>query len=168
MVSQDESIAIEWPAPEKRERTDVSRGGPRSEKENTTALIGTWRIVDTGLWDVEALDLVTPAHIRFGTRGLGELQLIAIGAAIDYRVSERGGMPFVEFSWSGHDDADHASGRGWARLEPGGILKGKLFIHQGDESTFTAYREAEAESRATASRSRPAGPLLPRGRSRRR
>jgi hypothetical protein len=100
-------------------------------------------LVETDLWDVEDLDLVESARLTLGPDGLGELQLIAIGAGIDHRISERDGMPFVEFSWAGYDETDPASGRGWARLEPSGALKGRLFIHQGDESGFTAYREAD-------------------------
>ena len=119
---------------------------------------GIWRIVETALWDVDALDLIEAAHLRFDARGLGELQLIAIGAGIDYRVSERDGRPFVEFSWVGYDDADPASGRGWARLEPDGALKGRLFIHQGDESAFTAYREVEARKPIGARGGRPPSP----------
>ena len=142
----------------------MRRNAPRGTKGTAAALAGTWRIVETALWDVEALDLVERAHITFEAHGLGELQLIAIGAAIDYRMSERDGMPFVEFTWSGYDDADPASGRGWARLEPSGSLKGKLFIHQGDESSFVASREAEAENRAARSRGKPSEPLLPRRR----
>lgn len=97
------------------------------------------------MWDVDDLDLVEPAYLTLGPHGLGELQLLAIGAGIDYRVSERDGMPFVEFSWAGYDDTDPATGRGSARLEPSGALKGRFFIHQGDESGFTAFREAEAQ-----------------------
>jgi hypothetical protein len=128
-----------------------------------TALQGTWRLVDAEMWDAEALDLLEPAYLAFGPRGSGEFQLIAIGAAIDYRVSERDGMPFVEFSWAGHDDSDPASGRGWARLEPSGALKGRLFIHQGDESGFTAHREAEGQT----SRGVPVSVPRPRSRARR-
>lgn len=135
------------------------------------ALQGTWRLVETEVWDVDALDLIESAHLTFGPRGLGELQLIAIGAEIDYRVSERDGMPFVAFSWAGHDDADPASGRGWARLEASGALTGRLFIHRGDESGFTAYREAgdEAEDRSSkrAPRSKPSNFRLQRSRARR-
>jgi hypothetical protein len=131
------------------------------------ALQGAWRLVETEVWDVDALDLIQSAHLTFGPRGLGELQLIAIGAEIDYRVSERNGMPFVEFSWAGHDDADPTSGRGWAQLEPGGALKGRLFIHQGDESGFTAYRGAESKSTKGATSSRPSNFRLQRPRARR-
>ncbi len=101
---------------------------------------GRWRIVETGMWDQEALDLVAPAHITFGRNGLGEMQLIAIGASIDYRVDERRGTRVVEFSWSGFDEMDPSSGRARAKIE-GDTMRGELFIHQGDQSTFVAKRE---------------------------
>jgi len=117
-----------------------------SSPKARSALRGIWRIVESDQWDVQDLDLAGPAHLTLGANGLGELQLIAIDAAVDYRVSERNGIPFLEFSWAGFDDCDPASGRGWAELQPGGALRGMLFIHQGDESGFTAHREAEHHS----------------------
>jgi hypothetical protein len=124
-------------------------------------------LVETELWDIEDLDLVESAHLTLGPDGLGELQLIAIGAGIDYRVGERDGMPFVEFSWAGYDESDPASGRGWARLEPSGALKGRLFIHQGDESGFTAYREAEDPRPRATLGGKPSNFRLQRSRARR-
>ena len=91
------------------------------------------------MWDQEALDLVVPAHITFEASGLGEMELIAIGASIDYRVEQGDGSPIVEFSWSGFDDGEPTSGRGRAAVE-GDTMHGKLFIHQGDESKFVAKR----------------------------
>lgn len=101
---------------------------------------GRWRLVETELWDQEALDLIVPAYISFGRNGLGEMQLIAIGASIDYRVEQRGDASVLEFSWSGFDEMDATSGRAWARID-GDTMRGTLFIHQGDESTFVARRE---------------------------
>jgi hypothetical protein len=100
---------------------------------------GRWTIVGAKLWDREALDLAVPAHITFGRQGVGDMQLIAIGASVDYRVEERDSASIVEFSWSGFDEGDETSGRGWARID-GDTMRGKLFIHQGDESTFVATR----------------------------
>jgi hypothetical protein len=98
---------------------------------------GWWRITETEMWDSEALDLVVPAHIAFGHDGLGEMMLIAIEAEVDYRVTESGDSTLVEFSWSGFDELDPTSGRGWARVE-GDTMRGQLFIHAGDESGFEA------------------------------
>ena len=98
---------------------------------------GRWRITETEVWDREALDLIVPAHLTLGPDGLGEMQLIAIGAAIDYRVLKRDGTTAVEFSWSGFDEMDPTNGRGWAKIE-GDTMRGRLFIHAGDESDFVA------------------------------
>jgi hypothetical protein len=112
----------------------VAMAGPESLIE------GRWRIVETELWDQEALDLVVPAYLRFDRQGLGEMQLIAIGASIDYRVEQRDGASVVESPWAGFDEMDAISGRVWARID-GDMMCGTLFIHQGDESTFVARRE---------------------------
>ena len=101
--------------------------------------LGEWRITATGLWAAADLDEFVPAHITFGASRRGELALIAIEADIDYRIGERGGTRAVEFSWQGFDDGQPISGRGWALLGDGQIA-GRLFIHQGDETSFTAKR----------------------------
>ena len=110
-------------------------------------VVGRWRIVETEVWDPDALDLVVPAYIAFDGNGLGEMQLIAIGASIDYRVEKRLDGPVVEFSWSGFDDGDPASGRASARVD-GDTMRGKLFIHQGDDSIFVARRESGGNQRS--------------------
>ncbi len=102
-------------------------------------ITGVWRIVDTELWDVDDLDLLEPAHLTLGPDGLGTLGLLAIDAALDYRIVERDSRPAVEFSFEGSDEGDRISGRGWAILD-GEQLRGRLFFHQGDESAFTASR----------------------------
>ncbi len=107
---------------------------------NESMIQGRWRIVETDMWDQEALDTVVPAYIRFDRRGMGEMQLIAIDASIDYRVEERDDASVVQFTWAGFDEGDPTSGRAWARID-GDTLRGTLFIHQGDESTFVATRE---------------------------
>ena len=109
----------------------------------------------TELWDREALDLVVPAYINFDRQGLGEMQLIAIGASIDYRLERRDGASALEFSWSGFDDLDATSGRAWARID-GDTMRGKLFIHQGDESTFVARRERGVHRVSVLTAPRPA------------
>ncbi len=38
-------------------------------------LSGRWRIVETELWDSDALNLVAPAFIEFGEEGLGSFGL---------------------------------------------------------------------------------------------
>ena len=75
-----------------------------------------------------------------GATDPAKCSLVAIEATLDHRVSQRDGDWLVKFSWSGFDEGDEVSGRGSARIE-GGLLKGKMFIHQGDSATFVAKRE---------------------------
>ena len=100
-------------------------------------------ITEAELWDCDALDLVAPAFIEFVEDGSsGSFGFIAVQGEMDCREVERGGRPGVEFSWEGNDEGDPASGRGWAVLEEDGSLRGRIFFHLGDDSGFTAVREA--------------------------
>ena len=102
---------------------------------------GRWRIIETEVWDTDALDMVVPAHLTLDRRGVGEVRLVAIDASVDYRVTDDGGRVVVEFSWSGFDDMEPTSGRARATVS-GDEMHGTLFIHHGDESTFSAKRRA--------------------------
>ena len=104
-------------------------------------LLGTWRILGTELWDLDDLDLIEPAYLMLEPRGHGRLGLLAIEATLDYRVVQREGLPAIEFSFEGSDEGDRISGRGWAILE-GEQLQGRISIHHGDDSGFTACRSA--------------------------
>ena len=106
------------------------------------SLLGPWRIVETELWDVDDLDLMDPAHLTLEPQGHGRLGLLAIEGNLDYRVVQRDGLPTIEFSFEGSDEGHRISGRGWAILD-GEQLRGHLFIHQGDDSGFTACRSAK-------------------------
>ena len=85
------------------------------------------------------MDLVGPACLTFERGRTGHLQMIAIEAAIDYRFVHRDGHPIVEFSLEGFDDEEPISGRGLATIEHD-ELRGHLYFHFGDDSTFVARR----------------------------
>ena len=101
--------------------------------------IGEWRIVDMEQWDREDLDLLGPACLTLDRRGHGTMRFVAIEAGVDYRPGVRDGLPAVEFSFDGNDESDRISGRGWAVLTAG-TLRGRVFLHDGDESAFSATR----------------------------
>ncbi|MGQ0736335.1 MAG: hypothetical protein ACT4QD_22110 [Acidobacteriota bacterium] len=89
------------------------------------------------LWTADDLDLVGPAHLTLERDGLGAVRFLAIEAGLDYRVVQRDGQPGIACSFDGSDEGDRISGRGWAVLE-GDALHGRIFIHHGDDSGFTA------------------------------
>jgi hypothetical protein len=109
--------------------------------------LGKWRIIETEVWDREALDLVAPAMLSLKPKGVGQVAFIAIEAQLDYRVVMRDGLPGIEFSFQGFDEGDEVTGRGWAILQ-GEQLRGRLFFHQGDDSSFVARREPHLKSPA--------------------
>ena len=108
--------------------------------------VGRWHITEMELWDREDLDLVGPAFIEFDREGPGEFQFIAVQGCLDCRVSERGGMPAVEFSWEGQDEGDESLGRGWAILRDG-VLEGRWFFHRGDDSWFRATKVSRSATK---------------------
>ena len=99
--------------------------------------LGRWRIIETDVWDQDALDLVVPAHMTFERGALGHFQMIAVEGGLDCRFDGNR----VEFSWLGDDEGQPTGGRGWAELEPDGKLRGRLYFHQGDDTEFVANRE---------------------------
>ncbi len=101
--------------------------------------IGEWRISEMEMWDINDLNLVAPATLSLRKDHEGETRFIAVEVWLDYRVARRDGFPAVEFLFQGHDEGDEVSGRAWAILD-GGQLRGRLFFHMGDESSFVATR----------------------------
>ena len=107
-------------------------------------------MIDMELWNQEDLDLLGQAHLTLDRSGQGSMRFLAIEASVDYRPEVRDGLPAVEFSFDGNDEGDRISGRGWAVLAEH-TLRGRLFIHDGDESAFSAKRHVARRLRAAAS-----------------
>ena len=97
------------------------------------------------LWDRQDLDLIAPATLSINRDQQGWIAFIAVEAHIDYRVAVRDGHPAIEFSFQGTDEGDEVSGRAWAVLE-GERLRGRLFFHMGDDSSFIAERQHKGKS----------------------
>jgi hypothetical protein len=108
------------------------------QRPGAAPFVGIWRIVEMEVWPRDWLDTDGPAFLAFDGDTGGELRFGTIRGELDCRFGEQDGKPLVEFSWEGMSEADAASGRGWARPDRPGFLTGKIFIHQGDDSAFTA------------------------------
>ena len=98
-------------------------------------LIGKWKIVEMEKWDQHFVDLEVPGHFTFKQGNVGEFQFGMVQGELDCCVQDNR----IEFSWTGSDDADEASGRGWVELVDG-ELRGRIFIHFGDNSAFRAVK----------------------------
>lgn len=102
--------------------------------------IGVWRIESMEIWDREATDLLGPAQLDITADGLGSLLFVAIRADLDCRFDTINGGDRVEFSWDGDDEGRAGSGRGRGALTDDGRLEGRIYVHLGDDSAFTARR----------------------------
>jgi hypothetical protein len=90
-------------------------------------------------WDREAFELLGPAFFAFGRGRVGEFRFIAVEGQMNCRYDDRDGKPLVEFTWEGSDELDPVNGDGWAVID-GAAMRGRIVIHQGEESGFTAVR----------------------------
>jgi hypothetical protein len=108
-------------------------------KKSDKTVVGTWRITGMEVWDADYFDMEVPAHVTIRDDLTGEFQFGLVQGDIDARVGDVEGVARVEFSWSGADENDPMIGRGWMDVT-GDQAQGRIFIHLGDDSAFTAVR----------------------------
>lgn len=113
-------------------------------RKTDPAFLGRWRITEMEVWDQDAFDLLGPAHFTFDDDALGNFRFIAVEGDMDCRFGAKDGKPLVEFSWNGADENDPACGRGWAIVDDE-TMTGRIYIHRGDDSAFTAKRQELAQ-----------------------
>src|SRR5215207_10811893 len=106
---------------------------------------GRWRIVEMEIWPQDFVDLEGPGHITFEKRQFGSFHFGAVRANIDSRIAKSPEGVRIEFSFDGDNDVDPTCGRGWAMII-GEELRGRLFFHMGDESSFRAIQDTRSNS----------------------
>jgi hypothetical protein len=94
---------------------------------------GRWRITKMPDYENDFPDMIEPAYILFEKSG-GEFAFGCVAGAIHATCQASS----VEFTWSGNDEMDEASGNGWAEIQ--GTLQGQICFHNGDEAAFIAHR----------------------------
>jgi hypothetical protein len=102
---------------------------------------GKWEIVEMDAWSKKSIDLVEPGYIEFGNGKHGSLHFICIYADINYQINKDNK---VMFSFQGDEEGNTISGRGWAKIT-NGDLHGRIFIHNGDDSKFSAKKLESGE-----------------------
>jgi hypothetical protein len=115
-----------------------------TRKTKLKFFIGRWSIVEMEAWDQEYVNMEVPGYFTFDKDGTGHFQFGLVQGEMDCRVETRDEKDRIEFSWGGQEELDPASGRGWAVIEKG-ELRGRIFIHLGDDSAFRAVRSRRAD-----------------------
>jgi len=110
--------------------------------------LGRWSIDSMSMWDKDYIDEEVPGYFEFEVNDLGSFQFGYVQGDVDYRVTQRGDKPAVEFSFEGGDGGDGTpcTGRGWMTLD-GEILTGMFFFHRGDESEIKLSRMPAKKTR---------------------
>ena len=112
-----------------------------------TPIIGTFKIIHMDEWHQDFVDAEVPGFIRFDRHGQGEFQFGYVCGQMDCEQTVRNGKPAVEWTFEGNDEMDAIIRRGWAVLRANGSLQGKLSIHNGDSSGFTAEKVMERKAK---------------------
>jgi hypothetical protein len=109
-------------------------------KKAAQTVIGTWRIIHMDGWDADYFDMEVPAHITIRKDLTGEFQFGLVQGQLDGRIESVDGSPDFDFSWSGCDENDPMTGRGWLQVN-GDQTASHIFIHLGDDSALKAERQ---------------------------
>lgn len=101
---------------------------------------GLWHINEMEMWSEDYFNMEVQAYIEIDERGNGEFQFGLVTGQLDGEVTNNKAGETLEFTWEGSDECDEASGSGWLRLQDANTLKGKIKLHGGDSSLFSAER----------------------------
>lgn len=99
-----------------------------------------WKIIEMEQWDQEYIDLVESGYFRFDDDGIGEFVFGTVSGFMDCRFSNGNDANRVEYSWEGTSEMETACGRGWFESENNNQIRGRLFIHNGDDSWVIAEK----------------------------
>lgn len=101
---------------------------------------GIWHIHEMEMWDEDYFNMEVQAYIHIDPKGHSDFQFGLVSGGIDGEVVQYGDKERFEFTWEGSDECDPAFGSGWLELEDQDHLKGRIKLHYGDSSTFSARR----------------------------
>jgi len=98
--------------------------------------VGRWRIASMECRDADYLDMEVAAYITLKNDLTGEFQFGLVQGQMEGRI----GAARYRFTWSGFDENDPVSGRGWLRAD-GQRAEGRIEFYLGETSKLMAYRQ---------------------------
>jgi hypothetical protein len=101
---------------------------------------GTWHIEAMDMWDEDYFNMEVQAYITIAKNNGGEFQFGLVTGMIDGEINKTASGEVLEFTWDGSDECDEASGSGWLKLKDKATMEGKIKLHHGDSSLFSAKR----------------------------
>jgi hypothetical protein len=119
--------------------SDKNRGlGVGDAREaGVKAYAGRWRIVSMESWNAGYFDMEVAAHLTIGDDLSGEFQFGLVQSRMKGRMSAKS---HYRFTWSGFDENDPVSGRGWLQAD-GELAEGLIEFDLGEKAKLVARRE---------------------------
>lgn len=103
-------------------------------------ITGKWKITEMEEWDLDFIDAQGSGYFEFTPNGQGAFAFGYVEGDIKFKSSRKNKKNRIDYSWSGQDEMDEASGRGWFELINDDKIYGEIYFHQGDESWVKAKR----------------------------
>jgi uncharacterized protein YndB with AHSA1/START domain len=101
---------------------------------------GTWHIIEMEMWDEDYFNEEVQAYVTIDKNNNGDFQFGYVAGQIDGEITKNESSETLEFTWEGNDESDAVFGSGWLKIKDKNTLQGKITIHQGDRSLFSAKR----------------------------
>ena len=127
------------------------------ETTDWSDFLGFWKITHMETWAQDYVDLVVVGFVEFADEDehlMGRFQFGTVSGWLDCRLRDLDGVTFIEWSWQGRSDTDPGCGRGWATLVDGELV-GRICIHCGDDSAFSAAKQPRPAERQTRAGTKP-------------
>ena len=90
-------------------------------------------------WDLDFIDEQGPGYFEFEPNNQGSFMFGYVEGEIDFRELEAESSR-IEYSWTGQDEMDDVSGRGYFEIVSDDEIYGEIYFHQGDSSWVKAKR----------------------------
>jgi flagellar hook assembly protein FlgD len=99
---------------------------------------GTWHITEMETWDEDYFNMEVQAYVTIDERNNGDFQFGLVSGSLSGEIVKSKASEILEFTWDGSDECDEACGSGWLKIKTKTTLEGKIKIHNGDSSLFSA------------------------------
>ena len=109
-------------------------------KEEHMELAGTWHIFEMEMWGKAYFNMEVQAYMEINPDGSGKFQFGLVSGYMDGEIVNDEKIERLDFTWEGNDESDPAFGSGWVRMKEKDLVEGRIKLHTGDASTFSARR----------------------------
>lgn len=106
---------------------------------NLKQIIGKWKITEMEQWDLAFIDAQGSGYFEFTASNRGSFVFGYVEGDLSFNISKTEPNR-IDYSWSGQDEMDEASGSGYFKIVSDDEIYGFIRFYQGDSSWVKAKR----------------------------